>query len=172
MHVRRATSEDLLLLPEIEVRAGERFREVGLPDIADAAPPTIAELEEAAAILVAADDGGEVVGYARLELLDGAPHLEQLSVRPESGGQGAGTALLEAAAEWAGALSASQITLTTFRDVPFNAPYYARRGYEEVPEAAWTPALRALVDEEAAHGLDPAQRVVMARPVGPPTVDP
>ncbi len=43
----------------------------------------------------------------------------------------------------------------------FNAPLYAKRGFQVVPEGAWTPGLRALVAEEAAHGLDPTRRVVM-----------
>jgi hypothetical protein len=47
--------------------------------------------------------------------------------------------------------------------VPWNAPYYARLGFRVVEPAALTPALVELLAVEAAHGLDPAQRVVMRR---------
>lgn len=61
--------------------------------------------------------------------------------------------------------ASSSDTLTTFRDVPFNAPLYARRGFAIVEEAEWTDGLRAVVASEAAHGLDVTARVVMRRAV-------
>lgn len=161
--VRAATGADeLALLPALEVAAGALFRDVGLDAIADDDPPTVEELAGAVAVLVAEVDGA-VVGYACVELVDGHAHLEQLSVDPAVGGRGVGTALLDAVAAWAAARGDAEVTLTTFRDVPFNAPLYARRGYEVVEPTDWTPGLRALVEEEAAHGLDPATRVVMRR---------
>jgi GNAT superfamily N-acetyltransferase len=111
-------------------------------------------------VLVAVDGRDDPIGYARMELVGGEPHLEQLSVDPRHGRRGVGTALLDAAQAWAGG---RPVTLTTFADVPFNRPYYERRGFAVVPEEEWTPALRALVAEEATHGLDPATRVVMRR---------
>ena len=90
-----------------------------------------------------------------VELVDGHAHLEQLSVLPELGGQGIGTQLLDAVAGWAQGQGHAEITLTTFRDVPFNAPLYAKRGYEIVPESDWTDALRDLVAHEADDGPRP-----------------
>ena len=106
---------------------------------------------------------GDPVGYAMVGLVDGHAHLEQLSVLPEHGGRGIGTALLDAVAAWATARGDAEVTLTTFRDVPFNAPLYAKRGFVELADADWTMAIRDLVAEEAAHGLDPATRAVMRR---------
>jgi GNAT superfamily N-acetyltransferase len=161
--IRTAMPADWPVVQDIEVRAGTLFRAVGMDAVADDPPPTDQELDDAATVLVAIDDTGELVGYARVELVDDHAHLEQLSVLPEHGGQGIGTALLDAVARWAGALGHEEITLTTFRDVPFNAPLYAKRGYVEVPEAAWTAGLAAQVAAEAAHGLDVSSRVVMRR---------
>ena len=39
----------------------------------------------------------------------------------------------------------SAVTLTTFCDIPWNAPYYERLGFSELPEPEWGPQLRALV---------------------------
>jgi GNAT superfamily N-acetyltransferase len=165
VHIRAATAEDLPHLPAIEVAAGALFRDLGMDDVADHPPPTVAELAGAAAIFVALGAAGLPVGYARIELVGGATHLEQLSVLPAHGRLGIGTALLDEVTEWARRRGDEAVTLTTFRDVAFNAPLYARRGFVEVPEAEWSDALRAVIAHEAEGGLDPATRVVMRRPV-------
>jgi GNAT superfamily N-acetyltransferase len=116
-------------------------------------------------VFVAASDDGELLGYAMVELVDDHAHLEQLSVLPDHGGQGIGTELLDAVAGWATNQGHTEVTLTTFRDVPFNAPLYAKRGFEVVPEDEWTDALRDRVAHEATLGLDPSARVVMRRPL-------
>jgi GNAT superfamily N-acetyltransferase len=161
--IRAARPTDYRKLSDIERRAGELFRDAGLPEIADHEPYDADELASAPALFVATDDDGEPVGYAMVELVDGHAHLGQMSVLPEHGHQGIGTQLLDAVAGWAKGRGHTEITLTTFRDVPFNAPLYAKRGYEVVPEDSWTDAVRELVAHEATLGLDPATRVVMRR---------
>ena len=163
--IRVAEPEDYPALQHIEVRAGELFVEVGMPEIAAHPPGELDELAGAEALLVAEDDDGRLVGYAWIDLLDGATYLEQLSVLPEAGRQGVGTALLDAVAAWARARGDHAITLTTFRDVPFNGPLYERRGFTHVPEAEWTDAERAVIAAQASMGMDPASRTVMRRPV-------
>ena len=82
---------------------------------------------------------------------------------PEHGRQGIGTKLLDVAVGWAAGQGHAEVTLTTFRDVPFNAPLYAKHGFEAVPDQEWTDGLRAVVAKEAEHGLDTTARVVMRR---------
>lgn len=164
MHIRPATPADLAELGGIEVAAGELFRQIGMDAIADHPPPDVDELAAAPGVFVAEVDD-TVVGYARIELVDGHTHLEQLSVLPAHGGKGVGTALMDAVCDWARARGDDAVTLTTFRSVAFNAPLYAKRGFAEVAEDDWSPGIRALIEAEAAHGLDPADRVVMQRPV-------
>lgn len=137
-----------------------------MPEIAADAPPPIDELADAPLLLVAVDGGGEPMAYARVELVDGHAHLEQLSVVPAAERRGVGTALLDAVAAWARARGDEQVTLTTFRDVPFNAPFYARRGFELVPDGERGDGLVAVMAAEAEHGLDPTARVAMRRLVG------
>ena len=164
MRIRPATPADFDDLARIEVAAGQLFRAIGMDAVADDDPPSGDELAAAAAILVAEVEDVPV-GYAWIDLVDDHAHLEQVSVLPEHGGQGIGTALLDAVCEWARDRGDSAVTLTTFRDVAFNAALYAKRGFAAVPEAEWSPGIRAVVAEEADHGLDPAKRVVMRRPV-------
>jgi GNAT superfamily N-acetyltransferase len=163
VEIRPARRDELALLQDLEVAAGQLFRAIGMDAVADDPPPTVEELASAAAVLVAVDGGGVPVGYARIEVLDGHAHLEQLSVLPEHGGRGIGTALLDAVAGWAAARGDGEITLTTFRDVPFNSPLYLRRGYEELADEDRGPELVEQMRVEAAHGLDPTTRVAMRR---------
>ena len=57
------------------------------------------------------------------------------------------------------------MTLTTFRDVPWNAPYYERLGFTVVEPADQGPELRALVAAEAHRIPGDAPRVAMRRAV-------
>jgi GNAT superfamily N-acetyltransferase len=159
----RLESDELAALIEIEVGAGTQFADIGMDEISEDDPPSADDLASAGALLVAVGPDDAPVGYARIELVDGHAHLEQLSVDPAAGRQGIGGQLLDAVATWAAARGDREVTLTTFRDVTFNAPYYEARGYVVVPVAERPPELAALVDLEAAHGLDPAQRVTMRR---------
>jgi hypothetical protein len=61
--------------------------------------------------------------------------------------------------EWVARSGYSAVTLTTFRDVSWNLPFYARLGFEEVARAGLRPELLAIVQDEAARGLE--GRVVM-----------
>lgn len=63
------------------------------------------------------------------------------------------------------------LTLTTFRHIPWNRPLYEHLGFRILADNELGPALRAVREAEAVHGLDPSLRVVMrnelARGLGP-----
>ena len=105
---------------------------------------------------------GVPVGFALVEMLEpDAAHLHEIDVYPDHGRRGLGTRLVRRVCRWAETQGLGAVTLTTFRDVPWNMPFYARVGFEEVATAALTPALREVLEDEARRGLDPARRVVM-----------
>ncbi|MDA3627321.1 GNAT family N-acetyltransferase [Saccharopolyspora sp. WRP15-2] len=165
MRIRNVGEAELGRLQEIEVSAGEVFREVGMPDIADDPPPPVealAEYQRAGRAWVAEVDA-EVVAYVLVELIDGNAHIAQVSVHADHAHRGIGRQLLEHVESWARERGLPALTLTTFRSVPWNAPYYARLGFQEID--ATTPELAALVAHEANLGLDPAKRVCMRRDV-------
>ena len=106
--------------------------------------------------------GDMPVGFAHVELLEpNAAHLEEIDVHPEHGRRGLGTQLVREVCRWAEARRLGAVTLTTSRDVPWNMPFYARLGFEEVPPADLSPTLREILADEARRGLDPARRVAM-----------
>lgn len=157
--VRPARAEELALLPGVESAADERFDAIGLGPLP---PPTEpADLVDAGCVLVA---GTPPVGFARLETIDGHAHLEQLSVHPAHGRKGVGGSLIRAAGEWAVDQGHMIITLCTFADIPWNAPFYAQHGFVAVPDAELTPELRLLRRREQELGLDKlGRRTVMAK---------
>ena len=108
--------------------------------------------------------GQSPVGFALAGVIESeSAHLEEIDVHPDHGRRGLGTKLVEHVCRWAAAAGHAAVTLTTYRDVPWNMPFYARLGFEVVPASALSATLRALVDDEARRGLDPAIRVVMRR---------
>ena len=108
---------------------------------------------------------GVPVGFAHMEVLEpGIAHLEEIDVHPEHGRRGVGRRLVSAVCRWAAANGYSWVTLSTFRDVPWNLPFYARLGFEEIPLKELSPGLLCVIEDEARRGLDPRLRVVMRRP--------
>ena len=167
--VRPGTMSERERMQEIEVAAGARFADVGLAHIAAHDP---FDLDELAAYLAAGrcwvvDVDGEVAGYAVADVVGECAHLEQVSVDPECQGRGLGRALVECVVVWAADEGFPAVTLTTYRDVAWNAPLYERLGFRALTDDELTPALRAVVATEAEHGLDPAARVCMRREVSP-----
>ena len=110
---------------------------------------------------------GRQVGFAVLGALGDIAWLTELAVDADFGGRGIGSALLDAAVAHARADGYGAIGLTTFRDVPFNAPFYGRRGFAAVEGAALEPPLRDIVERECPAGIDPATRTLMIRHLQP-----
>ncbi|MGW6708110.1 GNAT family N-acetyltransferase [Streptomyces sp. NPDC054956] len=184
MLIRAAHIDELSLLQDIERAAGECFRAIGMPEIADDEPLPLEELlgyRKAGLAWVAADGAatglgpgpgsgtgpgtgpGTPVGYLIADRVDGNLHVEQVSVHPDRAHRRIGRSLLEHLAEHARAEGAPALTLTTFTDVPWNAPYYARCGFRTLDESGLGPGLREIRDREAVHGLDRWPRVCMRR---------
>ncbi len=167
--IRPVAQADLPRLQDIEVSAGQAFRSVGMAEVADDPPPSLQVLHGfvAAGRAWVAEREGEVVAYVVVEVVDDAVHVEQVSVHADHAGLGIGRALLDHVARWGRARGLAAQTLTTFAEVPWNEPYYARLGFVVVPTATLTPGLREVRAAETARGLDRWPRVAMSRPLGP-----
>lgn len=158
-----AQPEHLPVVADLELRAGARFQGPAYADISD---DTVPLTDFVSALLgghwwMALADGVPV-GFALVKMLTPEhPHLEEIDVVPEHGGRGLGSALLRTVQSWAARSGYRELSLTTFRDVPWNAPFYARRGFEEIPAEEMTPELRAVVAREAARGLPSERRLAM-----------
>lgn len=107
-------------------------------------PPAATAEQRAGApgFTLVAEVDGQIIGFAQLLEVDGAAHLEQVSVLPEHGRRGVGRALVEAAVAEARRRGHRAMTLRTFAEVAFNAPFYATCGFAETrrrppSNAAW-----------------------------------
>ena len=171
--IRPAEPRDLPRLQEVERLAGAAFRDLGMAAVADDDPPALADLAAHQAdgrAWVATDDDTDddtAVAYLLVDVVDGAAHVEQVSVDPAHARRGLGRRLIDTAATWAARRGLDTVTLTTFAEVPWNAPYYARLGFVVVPETDLGPELAAVRRHEGALGLDAWPRVSMARRLPP-----
>ncbi|AKM03548.1 GNAT family N-acetyltransferase [Burkholderia pyrrocinia] len=165
IQIRPAKREDAAAMAAVEVAAAQRFREIGMTDIADAEPTdtadVLARIDDGRAV-VAVDSQGACVGFAFYRLLDAQRlYLEELDVAPSHAGQRIGARLIEQVAARAAQQGIAQVVLSTFRDAPWNAPYYARLGFRIIDDASLDDTLRAIRAHHVARGLDETQRVFM-----------
>jgi GNAT superfamily N-acetyltransferase len=142
---------DLEALPPIERAAAAQFPPRLLPfDPHDGVVPD-ERLEAARAegrLWVALDERGVPVGFAMADHAEHSGFLAEVDVHPDHQRQGIGRALIGAAADWAIAAGHGRLTLTTFDEVPWNAPYYERLGFRRLmPEELDDWLARRLADE-------------------------
>jgi GNAT superfamily N-acetyltransferase len=147
VQIRVAVPDEFALLRDIEDESDHLFESVGI------GPFTSSDEENhlgSAAVVLAS--GTPAVGFACVEIVDGLAHLWQLSVHPSAARRGRGRALVEAVCEWASAKGYPAVTLTTYRDVPWNGPFYARLGFQPIDDLS--PGLLAIRQHEIAMGED------------------
>ncbi len=166
--VRQGDDDDIPFLAGIERAAGHLFLDMDMPEIAVDDPIPEEELRDAmqSGLLLVASPGAdhdEPVAYLLARQLRESLHIEQVTVHPAYARQGIGARLIEATGAYATGQGISALTLTTFRDVPWNAPYYRRLGFTEVTSETLPPDLQAIVQRERDAGLDRWPRVVMRR---------
>lgn len=148
----------------LERYSAARFRGTSLDAIADDEPTDARTLEARIRLkdaLVAVDGADQPVAFVIFRPLGADIYIEQIDVAPAHAGKRLGAALLDAVAARQKAL-----TLSTFRDVPWNAPWYRRLGFSDIADDALPPLLRHIRDEHIARGLDESRRVFMRRATG------
>jgi GNAT superfamily N-acetyltransferase len=159
--IRVARPADLPLLPAIERAASTLFQATRYANLDGGEPVSTAVDLDREQVWVAADGQDRPVGFALAHVFETSVHLHELDVHPDHARQGLGYRLVETVAQWARAQGATALTLTTFADVPWNGPFYARLGFRVLDRAALSPALQAVWKEEAATGLPMEQRICM-----------
>jgi ribosomal protein S18 acetylase RimI-like enzyme len=165
-----AQPEDVPRLQQIEVDAGEMFRTIGLDAIADDDPPLPESLLgyiNTETIWVAISPTMGIIGYVTVSMVDGEAHIDQVSVVRAAARHRVGAALMDQVVVWAVNNAVASITLSTFRDVAWNAPYYQRLGFREIPDSECGPQLSKILSDEHVAGIAFAPRVAMRRPLQP-----
>lgn len=163
--IRAARVDELEFLREIERAAGRRFAEIGLDAVAESDPvplDTLQAQQQDGEVWVAADADARPVGFIVTFAFEDAIHIEELSVLPDHGGRGLGTRLIETVAEWAKRQGFQALTLSTFRDVAWNAPFYERIGFGPVEESEMSANVLGAFQAET-RAWHPLVRVWMRR---------
>lgn len=167
--IRAARRGDLRRVRAIERKAQRSFLDSPHPEAAGLDPLPLDELRrqlEEGWLFVAAGEADSPVAFVACCVLDGEVFVEEVDVLPDHGGRRIGARLLDAVADAARSRGMRRIVLTTFADVPWNAPYYRRLGFCVLPPEEWGPELVERAEEEHDAGLDRAARVCLVRHVG------
>ncbi len=103
----------------------------------------------------------ELMGFLSAIEVDNDLHIQEISVSQQFQGQGAGRKLLLTALEHARKRELHGLTLTTFRDLPWNEPFYRQFGFETLGPAEIGPRLTTVLNNEINHGLPGERRCAM-----------
>jgi ribosomal protein S18 acetylase RimI-like enzyme len=165
VRIREARSDEFGAVAAIERAAGSLFDSwrdrVALDDGTPTKPAMLEEARARGDLIVAVGEDDAPVGFCFLGEVDGEGHLWELDVHPDHGRKGIGRALVEFTIETMRARGYAGVTLTTFRDVPWNRPFYETAGFVVIQPDG--PGMQAIVVKEESLGLDFTERCAMRR---------
>jgi GNAT superfamily N-acetyltransferase len=154
--IRKGRPADLLCLAAIEDSGAETFAAYGQP-LADGSPPAPpdqwARALDDGLLWVADDEDHGVIGFLAAELTGDSLYIEEVDVLMQHQRRGHGRRLTGAAIDWAKAEGLRSVTLTTFRAIPWNAPFYATLGFAELAPAQLGAHLARVLAAESASGF-------------------
>jgi len=167
-NIRKTQQSDLEHLETVERSAANAFR--AFPELAWLADDGVTSIEEHKRILaqgsswVAFNTTSQVIaGFILAEIIESDFYIKEVSVSGAHQKKGIGTKLFSIALENAKSLGLPYATLTTFRDVPWNAPYYERLGFIILKDDALPPYLKETLQAEASSGLLSDRRCAMRK---------
>ncbi|MCP1243211.1 GNAT family N-acetyltransferase [Acetobacter lambici] len=149
LHIRRTRVADAAYLPALERDAAQAFCAIpGLEWLAegDVLPPSVHLASIATQTCwVGANAKGQLRGFLSATPYGNDLHIQEMSVALAAQGQGLGRRLLHAACKAGQLLGLRRVTLTTFANVPWNAPFYASAGFCIVPPNALDARLASVL---------------------------
>ena len=162
--IRFARAEELTLLAQIERAAAILFIDTPYAFLVNAEPLSldfVRERFQAGQLWVAVDRDDVVVGFAITREVDRTIYLQEMDVDPKHGQRGIGTALIQTISDWAQFHRYDTISLSTFSDLPWNAPFYAKLGFRMLEESELTIGFQQIRRQEMEAGLPISERVIM-----------
>lgn len=164
--IRRAVRAHFAQIRQVEIAAFPVLRDAGAVSgsIVASSDGELGEFERAG-LLFAAFDGTSVIGFVGSYVCDHWLHVREIDVRPERQKQGVGRRLMETAIQDGRQRELRGVSLTTDRFAPFNAPFYAKIGFQISEGNARPSHLSEILAAEERNGLDPERRVAMTLPL-------
>jgi GNAT superfamily N-acetyltransferase len=102
-------------------------------------------------------------GFILMWPVDSHAHIAEISVAERFQKKGIGRALITKGEDWARNAGYDAVTLTTFTEVPWNAPFYRSIGYEEFTPDPTETELASVQATEAAFGFHAKPRTAMIK---------
>lgn len=164
--IRSARAEELPLLAQIERSAAALFLGTPYAFLVNDEPLSldfVRQRFQVGQVWVSADPQNVVVGFAITRAVDDTIYLQEMDVASAHGRRGLGSALVEAVCGWAKLQGYGTISLSTFRDLPWNAPFYGKLGFQILDEAELSICLQQIRQQELEAGLPISDRVIMSR---------
>ncbi len=168
--IRPTLEKEADLLPDIERSACRAFLKI--PELAWIADDDVQsagrhrELIRRGTSWVAEDEGGGIVGFLSAEAVDGDLHVWGVAVRQDRQGLGHGKALVQKAIQAARQKGLASVTLTTFRDIKWNEPFYRHLGLRTLSPEQLGERLTGVLRCEVEHGLPKQRRCAMRLAIG------
>jgi len=106
-----------------------------------------------------------IAAFVNGEVTPDSLHIWQIAVHHDQQGHGIGRKLIEAMRRSAIDLGINALTLTTFRKVPWNEPYYQRLGFNTLDGKELCPRLTAILAAEGQAGIPTTLRCAMRKPL-------
>jgi predicted N-acetyltransferase YhbS len=167
---RSAHAEELPLLAQIERSAATLFLDTPYAFLANDEPLSldfVRQRFQAGQVWVAVDPQNVVVGFAITRELDDTIYLQEMDVAPAHGRRGLGSGLVETVCTWAQLQGYSAISLSTFHDLAWNAPFYSKLGFRILDESELSMGFQQIRRQELEAGLPISTRVIMYRELPP-----
>lgn len=169
--IRPARGNEVGELQNIDLASATLFRSTGLIDFGELGEPSDPIPESRlrqgfgdGLVWAAVDDRDNLVGFALCSDCGEDLYLDQLSVIPKHGRQGLGARLVRRVIAEAEARAYRRVSLSTFRKIPWNGPFYKRLGFREIPVwrlQEWQIEIREMQKQT----MDVRLRCFMQRPV-------
>lgn len=138
--IRPARANEVGELQNIDLASASLFRGTGLIDFGPTGEPCDPIPEDRLRkglgeelLWAAVDSREEMVGFALCSDRGEDLYLDQLSVLPAHGRRGLGARLVRRALSEAETRAYKRMSLSTFRLVPWNGPFYYKLGFREIP---------------------------------------
>ncbi len=163
-NIRLAKEQDLAILQVIEKKASALFAKTKHYAAVSKYVTSLDDFKLARAaghLFVAINDADIPIGFVLIEKMKHGAHLHEIDVLPEYGRKGVGTALVKKVCEWAMENKHPAVTLTTYKDIPWNAPFYRSLGFYDLSINELPDQLYKLFLRENEIGLLMEERVVM-----------
>lgn len=163
--IRKAIPSDVATLPTIEHSAAQIFRDH--PQLGWIADDGVQSEQEHLNYIVqemewvAVDSADLPIGFINIERLQESVHICEVSVCQSWQGKGIGRQLIQQVLTFALQQGVNAVTLTTFRDIAWNAPYYQRLGFSVIQANELTAELAMILQQEVNSGFNAEQRCAM-----------